>query len=138
MSETKRVSYDGLLTIDAGWAAYSDETAKIGADKSKGIPEDVEVSFRGVTFNITTRDEASEAFDTVGGPVFNGLFNYAGDLKLRARSVQAKRAELTADPFKKEGKAAANILGEARVDAYLEHRRNGLSKDDALQQVLAG
>ncbi len=65
MSETTRVSYDSLLTIDAGWAANSDSTAKIGADKAKGIPESVDVSFRGVTFNVSDVGEAAEAFNTL-------------------------------------------------------------------------
>ncbi len=135
MSETTRVSYDALLTIDAGWASYSEETAKIGADKAKGIPETVEVVFKAPTVAITTAAEASELFDSVGAAVFNGCFNYAADLKLRARSVQAKRAELTNDPFKKEAKMVAFILGDAKVEAYLEHRRNGLSKEDAAAQA---
>jgi hypothetical protein len=135
MSETTRVSYDSLLNIDAGWAAYSDSTAKIGADKAKGIPETVEVSFKGVTFNIGDAAEATEVFNTVGADVFNGLLNYAADLKLRARSVQAKRAELTNDPFKKEAKMVAFLLGDDKVEAFLEHRRAGLSKDEAVSQV---
>jgi len=135
MSETTRVSYDSLLAIDAGWAAYSESTAKIGADKAKGIPETVEVVFKGVTFNVNDADEATEAFNTLGADVFNGLLNYAADLKLRARSVQAKRAELTNDPFKKEAKMVAFILGEDKVEAYLDHRRNGLSKEEAAAQA---
>jgi hypothetical protein len=138
MSETKRVSYDVLLQIDSGWAAYSDETAKIGADKAKGIAQDESVAFRSVTFNVTDASDASAVFETVGAPVFNGLLNYAADLKLRARAVQARRAELTADPFKKEAKMVATLLGESKVDAYLEHRRNGLSKEDAIAQIMAG
>lgn len=135
MSETTRVSYDSLLAIDAGWAAYSESTAKIGADKAKGIPETVEVVFKGVTFNVSDSAEATEVFNTVGADVFNGLLNYAADLKLRARSVQAKRAELTSDPFKKEAKMVATLLGEDKVEAFLEHRRNGLSSSDAIGQL---
>ncbi len=75
MSETTRVSYDSLLTIDAGWAAYDERSAKIGADKAKGIPESVDVDFKGVTFNIGSAGEAAEAFNTLGEAVFNGLFN---------------------------------------------------------------
>lgn len=137
MSETTRVSYDSLLTLDAGWAAYSDCTAKIGADKAKGIKDAVEVNFKGVTFNASNPAEANEVFIAVGADVFNGLLNYAADLKLRARSVQARRAELTADPFKKEAKMVAQLLGEDKVDAFLEHRRNGLSKEEAVTQVMA-
>ncbi len=135
MSETTRVSYDALLGIEQGWAAYSDSTAKIGADKAKGIPETVEVSFQGVTFNVSDAGEAAEAFSVLGQDVFNGLFNYAADLKLRARSVQAKRAELTNDPYKKEAKMVAFLIGEDKVEAFLEHRRNGLSRPDAIAQV---
>ncbi len=135
MSESTRVSYDSLLAIDAGWAAYSESTAKIGADKAKGIPETVEVTFKGVTFNIADAGEASEAFNTLGADVFNGLFNYAADLKLRARSVQAKRAELTNDPFKKEAKSVALLLGDDKVAAFLEHRRSGISSAEAMAQL---
>ena len=81
--------------------------------------------------------EATEVFNSVGADVFNGLLNYAADLKLRARSVQARRAELTADPFKKEAKMVASLLGEDKVDAFLEHRRNGLSKEEAVNQIMA-
>jgi hypothetical protein len=138
MSESTRVSYDTLLGIDAGWVAYSDSTAKIGADKAKGIPETVEVTFKGVTFNVSDAAEATEAFNSLGADVFNGLLNYAADLKLRARSVQAKRAELTADPFKKAAKMVATLLGEDKVEAYLEHRRNGLSSEEAIAQIVGG
>jgi hypothetical protein len=138
MSETTRVSYDSLLSIDAGWVAYSESTAKIGADKSKGIPDTVEVSFTSPTFNCADSSDAAAAFETLGGDVFNGLLNYAADLKLRARSVQARRAELTADPFKKAAKMVATLLGEDKVEAYLEHRRNGLSSEDAIAQIVGG
>ncbi len=137
MSETTRVSYDSLLGIQQGWAVEDERSAKIGADKAKGIPESVDVNFTGVEFNVTDRDQAAEAFDVLGGEVFNGLFNYAADLKLRARSVQAKRADLTNDPFKKEAKMVAFILGEDKVESYLEHRRNGLNKEDAAAQASA-
>ena len=135
MSETTRVSYDALLSIDAGWAAYSDSTAKIGADKAKGIPETVEVTFKGVSFNASDSNEAAEIFNAVGADVFNGLLNYAADLKLRARSVQSKRAELTSDPFKKEAKMIATLLGEEKVAAFLEFRRDGLSSSEAIAQL---
>ena len=135
MSETTRVSYDSLLTIDAGWAAFSEESAKIGADKAKGIPETVEVTFRKPTVNVTTAAEATELFNAVGAAVFNGCFNYAADLKLRARSVQAKRAELTNDPFKKEAKSIALIFGDDAVEKYMELRRDGLSKSEAAAQI---
>ncbi len=51
--------------------------------------------------------------------------------------MQAKRADLTNDPFKKEAKMVAFILGEDKVESYLEHRRNGLSKEDAAAQASA-
>lgn len=135
MSENTRVSYDSLLGIEAGWATYQTATAKIGADPSKGIPDTVEVPFEQVTFNVTDSADASTAFDTLGADVFNGLLNYAADLKLRARAVQAKRSELTSDPFKKEAKMVATLLGEDKVEAYLEHRRNGLSSAEAIAQL---
>jgi hypothetical protein len=135
MSENTRVSYDVLNSTEAGWLAQIDNKAKIGADPKKGIPEDVEVPFKAVTFNLTTAAEASEAFEALGADVVNGLLNYAADLKLRARAVQAERARLTTDPLKKECKAVALLIGEENVARYRELRTEGHSQAEALAQL---
>lgn len=135
MSESTRVSYDVLTAVDAGYLAKVDNKAKIGADPKKGIPQDVEVPFTAVTFNITNATEASEAFEALGADVMNGLLNYAADLKLRARAVQAERARLTTDPLKKECKAVALLIGEDKVEQYRELRDAGHSQAEALAQL---
>lgn len=135
MSESTKVSYDVLLTMSAGWVTLESREAKIGADPSKGIPDDVPVGFDATVFNVTTEAEAAEAFNLIGADVFNALLNYASDLKLRGRAVQAERAKLTSDPYKKEGKAVALLFGEDAVERYAELRRNGHSKQEALDQL---
>ena len=137
MAETNRVSYDVLESIDAPFVSHEAATAKIGADPAKGIPDSVEVSFTGVTFAVSNGTEASEAFETLGADVFNGLLNYAADLKLRARAVQAERARLTTDPFKKEAKSVALLIGEENVEAYLALRRDGKSQREAIAALVA-
>lgn len=134
-NESTRVSYDVLTETDAGWLAKIDNKAKIGADPKKGIPEDVEVPFQAVTFNLTSDTEAAEAFKALGADVVNGLLNYAADLKLRARAVQAERARLTTDPLKKECKAVALLIGEENVAKYRELRNEGHSQAEALAQL---
>ena len=135
MSESSKVSYDVLTSLEAGWVAFEDRSAKIGADPSKGIPDDVPVPFQATVFNVTEASEATEVFNMIGADVFNALLNYAADLKLRGRAVQAERAKLTSDPYKKESKAVALLYGEDAVERYAELRRNGHSKEDALAQL---
>ena len=135
MSESTKVNYDSILGLEAGWVAYEDRTAKIGADPSKGIPEDVPVPFSAAVFNLTDAGQASEAFNTIGADVFNALLNYAADLKLRGRAVNNERGKLTSDPYKKESKAVALLYGEDAVERYAELRRNGHSKEEALAQL---
>lgn len=135
MSESTKVSYDVLTSLEAGWVSLEDREAKIGADPSKGIPEDVPVPFTATVFNVTDANEATEVFNTIGADVFNALMNYASDLKLRGRAVQAERAKLTSDPFKKEGKAVALLFGEDAVEKYAELRRAGHSKEEAIAQL---
>lgn len=137
MSESTKVSYDALLNIEAGWVAYEDRNAKIGADPSKGIPVDVAVPFVTAVFNLTDANEATEAFNAVGADVFNALLNYAADLKLRGRSVQAERAKLTSDPFKKQTKGVAVVFGEAAAEKYGVLRKDGLSHEDAVAQLMS-
>jgi len=135
MSETTRVSYDSLLTISADWNAYEDKKATIGADKGKGILESVDVAFRTPVTNVTNEAEAVDLYNQVGAAVFNGVFNYGSDLKLRSRAVQAQRAELTNDPLKKECKMVSTLLGEDKVAAYREFRQTGLSSAEAIAQI---
>ncbi|MHC4648742.1 MAG: hypothetical protein ACYTBJ_25070 [Planctomycetota bacterium] len=135
MAESTKVNYDAILGLEQGWVTYEDRNAKIGADPSKGIPEDVDVPFSAAVFNVTTREEAAEYFEAVGADVFNTLNNYAADLKLRGRAVNNERGKLTSDPLKKEVKAVALLIGDDKVDSYRELRAAGHSKAEALAQL---
>lgn len=137
-NETKvRVDYAVLGTIKATWVARVNDEAKINADPSQGIMEDVTLPFSKPVFNVDNATEASNTFEKLGAAVFNGLLNYAADLKIRARVVGAKRAELTSDPYKKDAKRLEGLgFNDTQIANYTEYRKAGLDSQQALAKVI--
>jgi len=138
MSESTKVDWDVLSGLAASFIGYMDDEAIIRKDPAKGIAEDVRVPFTKPVFNVSSPEEASAAYVALGAPAFNGLLNYAADLKRRGNVAQVERARLTADPLKKELKTlAAFDFTEAAQDKYVELRRSGMAQKQALAAILA-
>jgi len=134
-----KVDWDVLSNLAAGFVGYVEDAAVIRKDVSKGIAEDVKVPFTKPVFNVQDASAAGEAFTLLGAPAFNGLLNYAADLKRRGNVAQVKRAELTADPLKKELKTlGAFDFDEAAQNSYVEYRRSGMSAKQSLAKLIAG
>lgn len=126
--------YDVLTALTLAFIKVVDDTAKIGKDPAKGIPEDVPVAFRKPVHAITTREEMAQYFDAVGAEVANNLLDYASDLKLRGAAVTAERNRLTKDPIAEEAKGLvkAGMLDEPQSVKYVELRKAGTAKVQAL------
>ncbi len=126
--------YDVLTALKLACIKIVSDTAKIGADPAKGIASDVAVPFTKPVHAITNATEATEYFNAVGADVFNALLDYASDLKLRGAAVTAKRNELTKDPIAEEAKGLvkAGMLDEAQSAKYVELRKSGTAKVQAL------
>lgn len=140
MSETNtKIDWDVLDGLAASYVGYVEDAAVIRKDPSKGIAEDVRVPFTKPVFNVQNAADAGAAFDLLGAGAFNGLLNYASDLKRRGNVAQIERARLTADPLKKELKTlGAFDFSEADQERYVEFRRSGLSSKQALGKIIAG
>ncbi|MGH7275006.1 MAG: hypothetical protein ACREIQ_11195 [Nitrospiria bacterium] len=137
MSENK-VDWSVLDSLSAPFVGYVEDEATIRKDPSKGIAEDVKVPFTKPVWNVSDAEQASEAFTILGAGAFNGLLNYASDLRRRGNVAQVERARLTADPLKKELKQlAAFDFTEAAQDKYVELRRSGSSAKQALAAILS-
>jgi hypothetical protein len=116
-----------------------EDAAVIRKDPAKGIAEDVRVPFTKPVFNVQNATDAQSAFETLGAAAFNGLLNYAADLKRRGNVAQVERARLTADPLKKELKTlGAFDFSEADQERYVEYRRAGMSSKQSLGKLIAG
>ena len=139
VEKVAKVDWDVLDSLSASFVGYVSDEATIRKDPEKGILENVSVPFTKPVFNVASAEEASQAFTILGAPAFNGLLNYAADLKRRGNVAQLKRAELTADPLKKEIKnlGAFDFSAEA-VDRYVELRKGGQSQKQALAVIIAG
>jgi hypothetical protein len=135
----EKVSWDVLDSLDAPYVAYKDGEAVIRKDPSKGIPEDVHAPFTKPVFAVESAEQAADAYMKLGAEAFNGLLNYAADLKCRGNVAQKKRAELTADPLKKELKTlGAFDFSDEDQNRFVEYRRSGLSAKQAIAKLLAG
>lgn len=133
------INWDVLGTVTGAFVSHVGDEAMIRKDPDKGIHEDVVVPFTKPVFAVASKEQASDLFDTLGADVFNGLLNYASDLRRRGNATQTERSRLTADPLKKELKSLANLdFSEAQQTVYIEARRNGASQKQALAKVLAG
>lgn len=131
------INWDILGEVKASWVAHKSDKALIRKDPSKGISEDVTVPFTKPVFNIENTEQTVEAFELLGVDVFNGLLNYAADLRRRGNATQTERARLTTDPLKKELRSlAAFDFSEEQQNVYVEVRRNGLSQKEALASIL--
>ena len=138
MSENK-VNWDVLENLSASYVGYVEDAAVIRKDPAKGIAEDVRVPFTKPVFNVQNATDAQSAFETLGAAAFNGLLNYAADLKRRGNVAQVERARLTADPLKKELKTlGAFDFSESDQERYVEYRRAGMSSKQALGKLIAG
>jgi len=131
---TDAKKYDVLTTLTLPFIKVVEDTAKIGKDPAKGIPEDVPVAFKKPVHAVTNREEMAQYFDAVGADVANAILDYASDLKLRGAAVTARRNELTKDPIAEEAKGLvkAGMLDEPQSAKYVELRRAGTAKVQAL------
>ena len=133
---SERISWDILDKIDAGYVAYVTGTAKIHKDTAQGINDDVPVTFTKPVFAVSAADVV-DLFNKLGTVAFNGMLNKAADQVCRGAAVQVKRAELTADPLKKELKALAiQDFTEAEQNTYVEARKAGQTAKQALKLIL--
>ena len=138
-NESTKVNWDVLDNLAASYVGYVEDAALIRKDPSKGIAEDHRIPFTKPVFNVQSAQDASAAFDLLGAGAFNGLLNYASDLKRRGNVAQVERAKLTADPLKKELKTlGAFDFSEADQERYVEYRRAGSSSKQALAKIIAG
>jgi len=136
---SEKINWDVLDGLSGSYVTYVSDTATIRKDPAKGIHDDVSVPFTKPVFMIGSETDASAAFKALGQDAFNGLLNYASDLKRRGNVAQIERARLTADPLKKELKTLGSFdFSEADQNAYVEFRRSGLSAKQALGKLLAG
>ncbi len=133
------VDWDVLGKLnDLSFVAYVNDKALIRRDPEKGIPEDVTPEFTKPVFSAASPEDASAAYTALGADAFNGLLNYAADLKRRGAVTQTERARLTADPLKKETKSLGALgFNEAKLTKYVEARRNGASPEQALALTIA-
>ena len=133
------VDWDVLGKLsDLPFVGYVTDKALIRRDPEKGIPEDVTPEFTKPVFAVATEEQAGACFKALGADAFNGLLNYAADLKRRGAVTQTERARLTADPLKKETKSLGALgFNEAKLNKYVEARRNGASPEQALALTIA-
>jgi hypothetical protein len=138
MAERSNVDWSVLENLSGSFVGYAQDEAIIRKDPEKGIHEDVPVPFTKPVFNVTDAAGAQAAFEALGAAAFNGLLNYAADLKRRGNVAQQERAKLTADPLKKELKTlAAFSFSEEKQNVYVEKRRSGMSAQQALAAILS-
>ena len=135
----ERIDWSVLENLGTlSFVGYVEDKAVIRKDPAKGIERDVIIPFTKPVWAVTSAEEAKEAFGKLGVDAFNGLLNYATDLRCRGTASQAERAKLTADPLKPELKAlVAFWFSEAKQTAYIEARKNGSSKEQALASAMA-
>lgn len=138
-TESTKVNWDVLESLAAPFVGYVEDAAVIRKDPSKGITEDHRIPFTKPVWNVQDIEQAAAAFELLGAGAFNGLLNYASDLKRRGNVAQVERARLTADPLKKELKTlGAFDFSEADQERYVEYRRAGSSSKQALAKIIAG
>ncbi len=137
--KTERVDWEAAFAavVALAYVAQIEDKAVIRKDPAKGIAENVEVPFTKPVFNVENDEQAADLYKTIGTAAFNGLLNYASDLKCRGAVAQVKRAELTADPLKKEVSTLAKQgFDEVSQTKYVEYRNSGLSLKQALAKLL--
>ena len=136
---SEKINWDVLDAIKVSCVGYVSDEAVIRKDPAKGIAEDVRVPFTKPVFAASDDSEAVSIFAALGADAFNGLLNYAADLKRRGNVAQVERARLTADPLKKELKTLGSFdFDEAAQNMYVEARHSGMSAKQALAKILAG
>ncbi len=134
----ERINWDVLENLNKlTFVGYVQDTAVIRKDPAKGIERDVVIPFTKPVWAAASTSDAAEAFTELGADAFNGLLNYATDLRCRGTASQAERAKLTADPLKPELKALVAFgFSEAKQTAYIEARKNGSNKEQALASLM--
>lgn len=134
---SEKINWDVLDGLKVSCVGYVNGEAMIRKDPAKGIAEDVPIPFTKPMFAAASDEDALAIYAALGADAFNGLLNYAADLKRRGNVAQIERAKLTADPLKKELKTLGSFdFDEAAQNAYVEARRSGKSAKQALASIL--